>query len=196
MNTDTVSVRADVTVEVVLRYLRMRGELPDKTDRLFVVDRDDRYLGTLALTRLLTEDPEKPVGDLLDPEALAHRARNHRPRRRAAVPGPRPRVGRRGRRRTASCWAASPSTTSSTSSAKKPRTKSCRRPACATRKTCSPACFRRRAGGSSGWASTCHRVPRGRGRQPLRRHHRKGRGVGRAHAHRRLAWAASPAPRP
>jgi len=69
MNTDTVSVRADVTVEVVLRYLRMRGELPDKTDRLIVVDRNDRYLGTVALTRLLTEDPEKPVGDILDPEA-------------------------------------------------------------------------------------------------------------------------------
>jgi len=69
MNTDTVSVRADVTVEVVLRYLRMRGELPDKTDRLFVVDRNDRYLGTLALTRLLTEDPEKPVGELIDPQA-------------------------------------------------------------------------------------------------------------------------------
>ena len=69
MNTDTVSVRADVTVEVVLRYLRMRGELPDKTDRLFVVDRDDRYLGTVALTRLLTEDPEKSVGDILDPDA-------------------------------------------------------------------------------------------------------------------------------
>ena len=60
MNTDTVSVRSDVTVEVVLRYLRMRGELPDKTDRLFVVDRNDQYLGTLALTRLLTEDPENP----------------------------------------------------------------------------------------------------------------------------------------
>src|SRR5688572_25979980 len=69
MNVDTVSVRADVTVEVVLRYLRMRGELPDKTDRLFVVDRDDRYLGTVALTRLLTEDQEKPVGEILDPEA-------------------------------------------------------------------------------------------------------------------------------
>ncbi|HET9863729.1 MAG TPA: magnesium transporter [Steroidobacteraceae bacterium] len=69
MNVDTVSVRADVTVEVVLRYLRMRGELPDKTDRLFVVDRTDRYLGTVALTRLLTEDPEKPVGDILDTEA-------------------------------------------------------------------------------------------------------------------------------
>jgi magnesium transporter len=69
MNVDTVSVRGDVTVEVVLRYLRMRGELPDKTDRLIVVDRNDLYLGTLALTRLLTEDPEKAVGDLLDPDA-------------------------------------------------------------------------------------------------------------------------------
>ena len=69
MNTDTVSVRADVTVEVVLRYLRMRGELPDKTDRLFVADRADLYLGTVALTRLLTEDPEKPVGGILDAEA-------------------------------------------------------------------------------------------------------------------------------
>src|SRR3982750_279634 len=69
MNTDTVSVRADVTVEVVLRYVRMRGELPDKTDRLFVADRKDLYLGTVALTRLLTEDPEKPIGDILDDEA-------------------------------------------------------------------------------------------------------------------------------
>jgi magnesium transporter len=69
MNVDTVSVRGDVTVEVVLRYLRMRGELPDKTDRLIVVDRNDLYLGTLALTRLLTEGPEKAVGDLLDPDA-------------------------------------------------------------------------------------------------------------------------------
>ena len=97
MNTDTVSVRADVTVEVVLRYLRMRGELPDKTDRLFVVDRDDRYLGTVALTRLLTEDPEKSVGDILDPRSAAHRAGNQCARSRAAVPGPRPGVRRRRR---------------------------------------------------------------------------------------------------
>jgi magnesium transporter len=69
MNTDTVSVRADVTVEVVLRYLRMRGELPDKTDRLFVVNRNDIYLGTVTLTRLLIEGPEKPIGDILDTEA-------------------------------------------------------------------------------------------------------------------------------
>ena len=69
MNTDTVSVRADVSLEVVQRYLRMRGELPDRTDRLFVVDRDDRFLGTITLARLLTDDPDRLVGASLDTEA-------------------------------------------------------------------------------------------------------------------------------
>lgn len=69
MNTDTVSVRPDVVVEVVLRYLRMRGELPEKTDRLFVVDRRDSYLGTVPLTRLLTSDPDLVVGELIESEA-------------------------------------------------------------------------------------------------------------------------------
>jgi magnesium transporter len=78
MNTDTVSVRPDVSVEVVLRYLRMRDELPARTDSLFVVDRHDRYLGVLSLTRLLTEDPERLVGEILEegtriaPETPAH----------------------------------------------------------------------------------------------------------------------------
>ena len=79
MNTDTVSVRPDVTLEVVLRYLRMRGELPPRTDSLFVVDRDDRYLGTIGLTRIITGDPDDAVGDSLDtdapriePETAAH----------------------------------------------------------------------------------------------------------------------------
>ncbi len=69
MNTDAVSVRPDVTLEVVLRYLRMRGELPTRTDSLFVVDRADRYLGTLSLARLITGDPEQTVGASLDGEA-------------------------------------------------------------------------------------------------------------------------------
>jgi magnesium transporter len=69
MNTDTVSVRPDVTVEVVLRYLRMRGELPEKTDCLFVVDAHDRYIGSVPLTRLVTEDPHRLIGDLVEPEA-------------------------------------------------------------------------------------------------------------------------------
>ena len=66
MNTDTVSVRPDVSLETVLRYLRMRGEIPDKTDALFVVNRHDRYLGVLGVTRLLTEDPERTVAEVMD----------------------------------------------------------------------------------------------------------------------------------
>ncbi len=66
MNTDTVSVRPDVSLETVLRYLRMRGEIPDKTDALFVVNRHDHYLGVLGVTRLLTEDPERTVAEVMD----------------------------------------------------------------------------------------------------------------------------------
>lgn len=66
MNLDAVTVRADVTLEVVLRYLRMRGELPARTDQLFVVNRNDKYHGALDITRLLTEDPEKTVGEVMD----------------------------------------------------------------------------------------------------------------------------------
>ncbi len=69
MNTDTVSVRPDVSLEVVLRYLRMRGDLPSRTDSLFVVDRHDRYLGTISLTRIITGDPEDTVGESLDTDA-------------------------------------------------------------------------------------------------------------------------------
>ncbi len=69
MNTDTVSVRPDVSLEVVLRYLRMRGELPERTDSLFVVDRNDRYLGSISLARIITGDPEDLVGESLDPDA-------------------------------------------------------------------------------------------------------------------------------
>jgi magnesium transporter len=69
MNTDTISLRPDASVEVVLRYLRMRGELPDRTDSLFIVDARNHYLGAAPLTRLLTADPESVVGDSLDADA-------------------------------------------------------------------------------------------------------------------------------
>jgi magnesium transporter len=68
MDTDTVTVRPDVTLDVVLRYLRMRGNLPEPTDCLFVVDRNDRYLGALPLLRLLTADPETLVSEQMDRE--------------------------------------------------------------------------------------------------------------------------------
>jgi len=66
MNPDTISVRPDVTLEVVIRYLRMLGEMPDKTDAVFVVDRHDRYLGSLFVSDLLTRDPENSVVDVMD----------------------------------------------------------------------------------------------------------------------------------
>jgi len=65
MNIDQVTIRADVSLDVVLRYLRMRGELPDHTDQLFVTDRHDHYLGALYLRDLLTNDLEDQVADLM-----------------------------------------------------------------------------------------------------------------------------------
>lgn len=64
MNFDTTTVRPDVTLDVVLRYLRRRGQLPDMTDSLFVVDRDDKFLGALPLTALLTKSPALTVEEV------------------------------------------------------------------------------------------------------------------------------------
>lgn len=66
MNTDTITVRADVTLDVVLRYLRLRGDLPELTDSLIVVNRFDRYLGSLPLAELLTRDPDLTVAEVMD----------------------------------------------------------------------------------------------------------------------------------
>ncbi len=73
MNTDTVTVRHDVTLDVVLRYLRTRGDLPRATDSLFVVDRYDHYIGTLPLTSVLTNKPTELVRDIMvdDVEAFS-----------------------------------------------------------------------------------------------------------------------------
>jgi len=68
MDFDMVTVREDVTLEVVLRYLRRFDELPDHTDQLFVIDRDDRLKGVLPLNVLLVNDPEVEVGVLMQTE--------------------------------------------------------------------------------------------------------------------------------
>jgi magnesium transporter len=65
MNIDQVTVRADVSLDVVLRYLRIRGELPDHTDQLFVTDRHDHYLGSLYLRDLLTNDLDVEVKSIM-----------------------------------------------------------------------------------------------------------------------------------
>ena len=61
MNLDVVTVRPDVSLETVARFLRRRGEIPEKTNRLFVVDRDGRYVGSLRLADLLINDPRQTV---------------------------------------------------------------------------------------------------------------------------------------
>src|SRR5687768_13533954 len=71
MNPDVVTVRADTTVDVVLRYLRLRGELPDHTDHLYVVSRRHQYLGRIALQSLLTHEANTPINELLDDEQPA-----------------------------------------------------------------------------------------------------------------------------
>ena len=71
MNPDVVTVRADTTVDVVLRYLRLRGELPDHTDHLYVVSRRHQYLGRIALQSLLTREPSTPINQLIDDEQPA-----------------------------------------------------------------------------------------------------------------------------
>ncbi|MDR3159064.1 MAG: magnesium transporter [Zoogloeaceae bacterium] len=61
MDFDMVTVREDVTLEVVLRYLRRFDELPEHTDKIFVVDRDERLEGVLTLEDLLIHDPDSDV---------------------------------------------------------------------------------------------------------------------------------------
>ncbi|MDZ7645115.1 MAG: magnesium transporter [Woeseiaceae bacterium] len=65
MNVDIVTVRPDVTLYVVQRYLRARGNIPDGTDAIFVVDRQNHYLGSLFLSRLLTADSDLLVADIM-----------------------------------------------------------------------------------------------------------------------------------
>ncbi len=66
MNTDVVTVRPLVTIEVVLRYIRMKGELPPTTDSIYVVDSEDRFIGSIALSTLITSQPEQTVDEVLD----------------------------------------------------------------------------------------------------------------------------------
>jgi magnesium transporter len=65
MDFDMISIRDDVTVEVVLRYLRRLDEMPELTDQLFVVDRAGRLEGLLPVNKLLVTDPETAVATVM-----------------------------------------------------------------------------------------------------------------------------------
>jgi magnesium transporter len=71
MDTEIITVRADITVDVVLRYLRRFEELPDITDNLFVVSRNDTFLGNLPLGKVLTSSPTTTVREVMNTEVQA-----------------------------------------------------------------------------------------------------------------------------
>ncbi len=71
MDPDTLTVRQDVTIAVVFRYLRMRGEIPDGTDAIFVVSHQGKYEGCLLITAMLTAEPEQKVSTVMDAQSRA-----------------------------------------------------------------------------------------------------------------------------
>jgi magnesium transporter len=70
MDFELLSIRDDVNLEVVLRYLRQYDELPDHTDQVFVVDRDGVLRGALPLDRLLINEPDSEVVSLMKTDVL------------------------------------------------------------------------------------------------------------------------------
>lgn len=70
MDFDIVTIREDISLDVVLRYLRRLGKLPNHTDKLFVVDRDDALRGVLPLKRLLVQDPDSIVASVMSDDAV------------------------------------------------------------------------------------------------------------------------------
>ena len=68
MNTDFITVRPDVTIRAVIRYLRLLKEMPVDTDQVFVVDRNFNYLGSLLITTILTEEPGQTIQNLINSE--------------------------------------------------------------------------------------------------------------------------------
>jgi len=72
MDTDTITVRPRLTLDIVLRYLRRHEELPNSTDNLIVVNRKGQYVGLLPLSKLLTSSPSITVREVMttDVEAI------------------------------------------------------------------------------------------------------------------------------
>jgi len=70
MNTDTVTIRAEITIEVVLRYLRRHKTLPEMTDKLLVVSRKDALIGSLPLTKMLVSSPYATVREVMETDII------------------------------------------------------------------------------------------------------------------------------
>ena len=68
MNTDVVTVRPDITIDVVLRYIRRYRELPPMTDNLWVVNRRDEFIGQAPISKVLISDPTTTIREIMETE--------------------------------------------------------------------------------------------------------------------------------
>jgi magnesium transporter len=68
MNTDVVTVRPDITIDVVLRYIRRYRELPPMTDNLWVVNRRDEFIGQVPISKILISDPTTTIREIMETE--------------------------------------------------------------------------------------------------------------------------------
>ena len=71
MNTDVIAVRKNHTLDVVMRYLRMQGSIPKSTNKIFVVNRENNYRGSLNLNKLLISDLSLHVEDIYEANDMA-----------------------------------------------------------------------------------------------------------------------------
>ena len=69
LNTDVISVRPSHSIEVVINYLRDQKELPNNTDKIFVVNKEDEYVGELAIGKIITCRPKLSVREVMDTNA-------------------------------------------------------------------------------------------------------------------------------
>ena len=69
LNTDVISVRPSHSIEVVINYLRDQKELPNNTDKIFVVNKEDEYVGELAIGKIITSRPKLSVREVMDTNA-------------------------------------------------------------------------------------------------------------------------------
>ena len=68
LNTDVISVRPNNSIEVVIKYLRDQGHLPENTDKIFVVNDDNEYLGELSISKIITATPSMTVREIMETE--------------------------------------------------------------------------------------------------------------------------------
>ena len=65
LNTDVISVRPSHSIEVVINYLRDQEELPDNTDKIFVVNKEDEYIGEISISKIITCKPNLTVREIM-----------------------------------------------------------------------------------------------------------------------------------